>query len=229
MSTMLPTDMDGRALAQTIVDTLPEPLLILDDELRVVVASRSYYVTFKVSRQDVQGRPVYALGDGQWNSPELRALLQEVLARHTVIEAYEVEHDFAGIGKRTVLLNAREMIGQSGAHALILLRIEDVTARRSIERQMAELLEQKDVLLLEMQHRVANSWLSTPLSMHSPTTEPAVRSWSLTTWLSRIGSLRFPTMVSAGRTDSRMRQRRGSAPALSARSPSSSTLMWRFQ
>jgi two-component sensor histidine kinase len=157
MSTKLPTDMDGRALAQTIVDTLPEPLLILDNELRVVVASRSYYLTFKVSRQDVQGRPVYALGDGQWNSPELRALLQEVLARHTVIEAYEVEHDFAGIGKRTVLLNAREMIGQSGAHALILLSIEDITARRSIERQMAELIEQKDVLLLEMQHRVANS------------------------------------------------------------------------
>lgn len=62
MSTKLPTGMDdGRALAQTIVDTLPGPLLILDDELRVVVASRSYYVTFKVSRQDVQGRPVYVL------------------------------------------------------------------------------------------------------------------------------------------------------------------------
>jgi chemotaxis protein methyltransferase CheR len=148
---------DGRALAQAIVDTLPEPLLILDDELRVVVASLAYYLTFKVSRQDVQGRPVYALGDGQWNSQALRALLKEVLAQHTVIEAYEVEHDFAGVGKRTVLLNAREMIGPTSADALILLRIEDVTVQRSIERQMAELLEQKDILLLEMQHRVANS------------------------------------------------------------------------
>jgi two-component sensor histidine kinase len=146
---------DGRALAQAIVDTLPEPLLILDDELRVVVASRSYYLAFKVSRQDVQGRPVYALGDGQWNSPELMALLKEVLARHTAIEAYEVEHDFAGIGRRTMLLNAREMIGQGAA--LILLGTEDVTARRGIERRMAELLEQKDILLLELQHRVANS------------------------------------------------------------------------
>jgi two-component sensor histidine kinase len=159
MNTKPSTDMDdGRALAQAIVDTLPEPLLILDDELRVVVASRSYYLTFKVSRQDVQGRPVHALGDGKWDRPELRALLEEVLARHTVIEAYEVEHDFAYIGRRTVLLNAREMTGHSGGGSpLILLGIEDVTARRSIERRMAELLEQKDILLLELQHRVANS------------------------------------------------------------------------
>jgi PAS domain-containing protein len=67
---------DGRTLPQTIVDTLPEPFLILDGQLRVVVASRSYYSTFKVGRQDVQGRPVYALGDGQWNVLELRARLR---------------------------------------------------------------------------------------------------------------------------------------------------------
>ena len=60
---------DGRALAQAIVDTLREPLLVLDKDLRVVAASRSFYLTFKVQRQDVQGRPIYALGDGQWNIP----------------------------------------------------------------------------------------------------------------------------------------------------------------
>jgi two-component sensor histidine kinase len=158
MDAKLPTGMDdGRALAQAIVDTLPEPLLILDGELRVVVASRSYYLTYKVGRQDVQGRPIYALGDGQWNIPELRALLEETLTRHTVIEAYEVEHDFPGIGRRTVLLNARQIVGQDSAHTLVLLGIEDITARRGIDRQMADLLKQKEILLLELQHRVANS------------------------------------------------------------------------
>ena len=148
---------DGRALAQAIVDTLPEPFLILDGQLRVVVASRSYYSTFKVGRQDVQGCPVYALGDGQWNIPELRWLLEEIFAQHTVIGAYEVEHDFSGVGLRTMLLNAHEMVGQSSASPLIFLSINDVTGQRSIERRMADLLNQKDVLLLEMQHRVMNS------------------------------------------------------------------------
>jgi PAS domain S-box-containing protein len=148
---------DGRALAQAIVDTLREPLLVLDKDLRVVAASRSFYRTFAVNRQDVQGRPVYALGNGQWNIPELRVLLEEILPRHTAMEAYEVEHDFTDIGRRVMLLNAREVFNQDSTHALILLAIEDVTERRSAEQEMAELLQQKEILLQEMQHRVANS------------------------------------------------------------------------
>jgi two-component sensor histidine kinase len=148
---------DGLVLAQAIVDTLREPLLVLDNDLRVVAASRSFYLTFKVNRQDVQGRPVYALGNGQWNIPELRVLLEEILPQHTVMEAYEVQHEFAGIGRRTMLLNAREVFTQDDAHSLILLAIEDITDRRAAEHEMAELLEQKEILLREMQHRVANS------------------------------------------------------------------------
>lgn len=109
---------DRRTLAHAIVDTIREPLLVLDKDLRVVAISRSFYQTFRVSRQDVQGRPVYALGDGQWDIPELRVLLEEILPRHTVMEAYEVEHDFAGIGRRTMLLNARAVLDQSDEHAL---------------------------------------------------------------------------------------------------------------
>ncbi len=148
---------DGLALAQAIVDTLREPLLVLDNDLRVVTASRSFYRIFDVQRQDVQGRPIYALGNGQWDIPELRVLLEEILPRHTAMEAYEVEHDFAGIGRRIMLLNAREVFTQNDAHSLILLAIEDVTDRRAAEREMAELLQQKEILLQEMQHRVANS------------------------------------------------------------------------
>jgi chemotaxis protein methyltransferase CheR len=148
---------DGRVLAQAIVDTLREPLLVLDKDLRVVMASRSFYRTFKVDQQDVQARPIYALGDGEWDIPELRLLLEKVLPRHSVMEAYEVEQDFSGIGRRSMLLNAREVFDRGGAHTLILLAIEDVTERRGAEREMSELLRQKEILLLEMQHRVANS------------------------------------------------------------------------
>jgi chemotaxis protein methyltransferase CheR len=148
---------DGLALAQAIVDTVREPLLVLDNDLRIVAASRSLYLTFKVQRQDVEGQPIYAVGSGQWNIPELRVLLEEILPRHTVMDAYEVRRDFAGMGWRTMLLNARAVFNQNNEHTLILLAIEDVTDRRAAEREMAELLEQKEILLQEMQHRVANS------------------------------------------------------------------------
>ena len=84
-------------------------------------------------------------------------LLEKILPRHSVMEAYEVEQDFSGIGRRTMLLNAREVFDRRGAHTLILLAIEDVTERSAAEREMADLLKQKEILLLEMQHRVANS------------------------------------------------------------------------
>src|SRR6476660_2002789 len=88
---------DAWKLAHAIVDTVREPLLVLDQDLRVVSASRSFYLKFKVEPREVHGRLIYALGDGQWNIPELRLLLEEILPKHTVMEAYEVEHNFSGI------------------------------------------------------------------------------------------------------------------------------------
>ena len=77
-----------------------------------------------MNRQDVQGRPVYALGDGQWNIPELRRLLENIAPQHAVMEAYEVEQDFSGIGRRTMLLNARKVFYEENSHTTILLAIE---------------------------------------------------------------------------------------------------------
>jgi PAS domain S-box-containing protein len=148
---------DARPLAQAIVDTIRDPLLVLDQDLRVVTANRAFYQTFRMSRQDIHGRPVYGLGNGQWDIPELRMLLENVAPRHAVLEGYEVERDFSIIGRRSMLLNAREVFNQGNARKLILLAIEDITARRAAEREMAELLQQKEILLQEMQHRVANS------------------------------------------------------------------------
>jgi chemotaxis protein methyltransferase CheR len=150
-------DDSGHALAQAIVDTIREPLLVLDKDLRVVTANRSFYLTFTMNRQDVQGRPLYALGNGQWNIPELRLLLENIAPQHAVMEAYEVEQEFAGIGRRTMLLNARKVFYKDNSHSTILLGIEDITGRRARELELRDLLEQKEMLLQEMQHRVANS------------------------------------------------------------------------
>jgi len=148
---------DASALAQAIVDTVRDPQLVLDQNLHVVTANRAFHRMFRMSRQDIQGRPVYQLGDGQWDIPELREMLTDVAPQHAAMEAYEVERDFPGIGRRSMLLNAREVFKHGDARKLILLAIEDVTDRRAAERQIAELLQQKEILLQEMQHRIANS------------------------------------------------------------------------
>ncbi len=148
---------DALAFAQGIVDTVREPVLVLDQELRVIAANRSFYSVFKVSAEDTQGRPLYALGNGQWDIPQLRLLLEEILPEKGVMEGYEVEHAFPGLGRRTMCLNARQVNYEGGADTTILLGIEDVTERRVLEREKDELLRQKDVLLEELQHRIANS------------------------------------------------------------------------
>lgn len=155
---------DARALAQAIVDTVREPLLVLGGDLRVLAVSRSFYLTFRVHHQDVLGRPLYALGDGQWHIPALRMLLENIIRERTAMDAFEVEHEFPRIGRRIMLLNARSVFYADQSHTTLLLAFEDVTERRAIERekeellrQTEELLRQKDVLLREMEHRVANS------------------------------------------------------------------------
>ncbi|HTK88339.1 MAG TPA: histidine kinase dimerization/phosphoacceptor domain -containing protein [Nitrospiraceae bacterium] len=148
---------DADPLAQAIVDTIRDPLLVLDQRLRVVTANRAFRQTFRMNRQDIQGRPVYGLGERQWDIPELRSLLEDVVPQHTVMEDYEVERDFLIIGRRSMLLNAREVLDQRNSRNLILLTFEDVTDRRAAESEISKLLQQKQTLLHEMRHRVANS------------------------------------------------------------------------
>lgn len=148
---------DACTLAQAIIDTVREPVLVLDGSLRVIAASRSFYSTFKVSPEDTQGRLLYTLGDGQWDVPKLRVLLEKIIPEHGVMEGYEVNHEFPNLGPRIMCLNACQVFYQGGAHSTILLSIEDVTERCALEREKDELLRQKDVLLEELQHRVGNS------------------------------------------------------------------------
>jgi two-component sensor histidine kinase len=155
---------EAAALAQAIVDTVREPLLVLDKDLGVLAASRSFYLTFKVAKADTLGRPLYALGDGQWDIPRLRLLLENIVPQHGVMDDYEVEHHFPGIGHRTMLLNARKVFYEGNSHTTMLLGIEDITVRRAMEREQEDVLRkhealviEKDVLLKELEHRVGNS------------------------------------------------------------------------
>jgi len=148
---------DGNTLAHAIVDTVRDPLLVLDQHQNIIAASRSFYQTFKLNSRDVRGHLLYEIEHGQWDIPELRRLLEKIAMDDTAVEGYEVAREFPGIGHRVMLLDARKVFYEDGTHTKTLLTFEDVTQRRAIEEQVQALLREKDMLLEEMQHRVANS------------------------------------------------------------------------
>src|SRR5712691_2836257 len=125
----------ARDQAQAIIATVREPLVILDADSRVVTANRSFYETFQVRREETERRSLFDIGNRDWNIPRLRTLLEEVLPRDGVFEDFEVEHDFAAIGRRTMRLNARRMLSATGQPALVLLAVEDVTGMKDLERE----------------------------------------------------------------------------------------------
>lgn len=122
-----------------IVETIREPLLVLDRDLRVVTASRSFYEFFKVKPEETVGQFIYDLGDKQWDISKLRELLETILPQQTAFDNYEVEHDFVTIGRRTLLLNARQIEQEVGKERIILLAIEDITERKKYEEKIQQM------------------------------------------------------------------------------------------
>jgi two-component sensor histidine kinase len=148
---------EGNMLAHAIVDTVRDPLLVLDEHQKILAVSRSFYQTFQLASRDVRGHLLFEIENGQWDIPELRSLLEKLSKDHEAVEGYEVDREFAGIGRRIMLLNARKVFYEDGVQTKTLLAFEDVTRRRGIEQQVQGLLNEKDMLLAEMQHRVSNS------------------------------------------------------------------------
>lgn len=146
-----------RQLAEGIVDTLREPLLVLDGNLQIIAASRAFYLKFKVDSDQAIGINLTDLGDGQWANAELIRLLQEVVPDDSTMEDYEITHDFPQIGIRTVLLNARKIFREGNNTKTLLLAMEDVTERRRLETERDQALDQSNRLLEELNHRVMNS------------------------------------------------------------------------
>src|SRR5881398_3555088 len=126
---------DIQDYALNIVDTVREPLLILDTTLRVRSANRAFYQTFHVTAVETENRLIYELGNGQWDIPDLRTLLEDIVPKSSVFNDFELDHTFPVIGRRVMLLNARKL--QAGHHGeLLVLAMEDVTARKRAEEEL---------------------------------------------------------------------------------------------
>ncbi|MBL6082349.1 PAS domain-containing protein [Belnapia sp. T18] len=139
----------GHVQAQGVVDSLDLPLVVLDEDLRVTAANPAFLDAFRVERDETIGERLFALGNGQWNIPELRALMADVIPKAAAVIDYKVTHDFQGIGRRTMLVGARRMVHPGGHGKDVLVTFEDVTDRGRAEAE-------KDVLLAETRHRMRN-------------------------------------------------------------------------
>ena len=126
-----------RLLTGAIIATIREPLVVLDAELRVVSANRSFYETFSVSEEETEGVLIYELGNRQWDIPGLRELLEQILPENTLFEDYGIEHDFPAIGQRVMQLNARRLYREANETQMILLAIEDITEHQRAEEALA--------------------------------------------------------------------------------------------
>src|SRR5271155_1908020 len=122
---------------EDLVETIREGILVLEPDLTIRFANRSFYETFAAAADHTVGRKLHEIGDGQWDIPELRSSLEAVISGQTTIESFEVDHFFPSIGRRTMVLNARKVYRPGGEIQQILLAIEDITERATLAREHA--------------------------------------------------------------------------------------------
>ena len=136
---------------KTLVEVARESFLILDSSIRVISANPTFYENFQVTQKETEGKPLYELGNGQWNIPELRRLLEDILPDKKVIKNYEVKHNFEAIGEKTILLNARQI----DTVQLIILAMEDISVRKQLEKKIAEHAEELTCQVAERTGKLA--------------------------------------------------------------------------
>lgn len=135
--------------AQGVMETIADPLLVLDSNLTVVDANPAFYKTFETARDETIDRPFHHLGNGQWNIADLRHLFERIIPRSASVIDYEVTADFPAIGHRTMLLSAQRIPQPDSERSLLLLKVSDAT-----ERQRES--DRKDLLIGELGHRIKN-------------------------------------------------------------------------
>jgi len=152
---------------KTVVDVVREPILILDKDLRIMTANESFYRTFQVEPGDTENKIVYALGNGQWDIPTLRKLLEDILPKNTFFKGFEVDHIFPFIGRKVMILNARQIFFKSESTAeqqkdeltnglfppIILLAIEDITDMVAVAETLADHTKKMEMGFIEREHK----------------------------------------------------------------------------
>jgi diguanylate cyclase (GGDEF)-like protein/PAS domain S-box-containing protein len=129
---------EAREFAESIVSAIREPLLVLSTDLRVISANRSFYKAFEVTPEETEGKSIYQLGNRQWDIPELRELLGDILDKSAAFDDFEVDCEFPSVGRRTVLMNARKIYREANKAEAILLAIEDITERKKMQEALRE-------------------------------------------------------------------------------------------
>jgi S-adenosylmethionine synthetase len=144
---------------KTVVDIVREPVLILDKDFKVMAANESFYRTFQVEQKDTESRVVYELGNGQWNIPDLKKLLEDILPKNTFFKGFEVAYEFPMIGQKVMILNARQIHFKENTALevfppIILLAMEDVTEMMAVAETLAKHTNHLETKLTERTHKL---------------------------------------------------------------------------
>jgi nitrogen-specific signal transduction histidine kinase len=143
----------GWTYIRHVVDTAREPFLILDAKLYILSANEAFYRTFQTMAKDTEGKQIFKLGKGQWNIPALRRLLEEVLPKESFFRDFEVEHEYPIVGKKLMLMNAREVFEpqhvRQHSPKMIILAMEDVTKQRMLEEKLASYTKEMEARVSE--------------------------------------------------------------------------------
>ncbi|MBW9115538.1 PAS domain-containing protein [Rhizobium cauense] len=158
----------GHVQAQGIVDTMTQPVVVIDQNFCVTTANNAFIRAFKVNRDDIIAQDFFGLGNGQWDIPELRQLISTIIPRAAAVIGFEVRHDFPTIGQRTFLVDARRLLHPDDNSPNILVIFDDVTERRRHDAEM-------DFIVAEMRHRMKNmAAVVRAVVMNTRADEPAV-------------------------------------------------------
>ena len=154
---------DERDYSESIIGTIRGLILVLNKDLRVISANRSFYDTFKVKEKDTKGKLIYKLGNGQWNIPALKKLLEDILPQNTFFKGFEVTHNFPFIGQKVMVLNARQIHftkeGDASSEAfppIVLLAIEDITEMMVVAETLVGHTKQLEAKLTEKTQKLEN-------------------------------------------------------------------------
>ncbi|MBX5147621.1 sensor histidine kinase [Rhizobium lentis] len=161
----------GHVQAQGIVDTMTQPVVVLDQHFCITTANNAFIKAFEVDRDDILSQNFFGLGNGQWDVPELRRLISSVIPRSAAVIGFEVKHDFPTIGHRTFLVDARRLVHPDDNSPNILVIFDDVTERQRHDAEM-------DFIVAEMRHRLRNlAAVVQSVVKNSRTDDPAVASF----------------------------------------------------